>query len=280
MARVDRLTLDESGASETLNELDHELPEEELLRLDDGTILPHALAELRALLQLHQASSSEPVLFDEAASTDNPECTARLAALAEAKAEALQDLLLGFDEGILLLHDKLLDHEALCRRLDLLRRQQRATPARPAAAYDEACCFDDDDDDDESALELGDLLKLDGPAGVDSGSGGNGSGLTLESGAADGGEEDEEALDQRVAASRQQIKTWLRALEQGKREPAARMGMAASGLADRHAGMSPPAATAMTAAALPPVRPPPRARQSSYSVRLRSTTHQWGAKYS
>lgn len=265
---VDRLTLDGGADIESHEEEIEGLPEEELLRLDDGTVLPVELAELRTLLQLHQAQHSSS---DE---TDDP----RLAAIAEAKAEAMRDLLLGFEENILLLHDKLLDHEVQCRRLDAVRRRRKA--ALPVARrrggvgdhFDEACAIDDDDRDEEGALGLDDLLTLDGPGGT--GVGGKGRG-DLEAVGEVEGEEDEERLDQRVAASRQQIKLLLRAYTQGKTEhaaPKAHTGLNTSSAANRQG-------SAMVVGALPPVRPPPRAKQPSYSTRLRSQTATWSAKY-
>ena len=50
--RVDRLTIDEGYVEEVHGEDDAvEMPDDELLRLDDGTPLPVELAELRDLLR-------------------------------------------------------------------------------------------------------------------------------------------------------------------------------------------------------------------------------------
>ena len=245
LPRVDRLTLDgsDSGDEEVIGvEQSIEMPEEELLRLDDGTRLPAELTELRSLLELHSmaAGTGERVAFDadniEGQNADGCDSAARdkLAALAAAKAEALSSCLLGFDEGILLLHDKVLDHEALCRRLAAIRRRQRqAPPGR--YHYDETVMFDDDVDGsavdaEDSALDVADLLTMDRPGGA----GERASDWTdkhagKHAGSSDddyqphevaqplNDEDDEETLDQRVAHSRQQIKTWLRALERGER---------------------------------------------------------------
>ena len=57
--RVDRLTLDEGHVEEVHGEDDAvEMPEDELLRLDDGTPLPVELAELRSLLELHSLAGA------------------------------------------------------------------------------------------------------------------------------------------------------------------------------------------------------------------------------
>ena len=65
------------------------------------------------------------------------------------------------------------------------------------------------------------------------------------------GGDDEESLDQNVAESRQQIKMWLRALENGDREP------------------------------LPPVLPPIRGPMptSNYSMKLRGSTASWQRRW-
>ena len=73
--------------------------------------------------------------------------------------------------------------------------------------------------------------------------------------------DDEEALDQRVAASRRQIKAWIVALEEGKQAPPPTQESSSQGKGLR------------------PVVPPPKARQSSYSSRLRSTTSHYATKY-
>lgn len=186
------------------------------------------------------------------------------------------------------MHDKLLDHEALCRRLDAMRRRKRSAPAGKYR-YDEAVSFDDADDDgtEDSALDLSDLLRVDVPGGAlqsiprstSDDAPCDGRQPAAESGMHD--DDDEEALDQRVVASRQQIKTWVRALEKGRQQPALQGP-------PRRTPSTTPSASALTSLeaaapaakrALPPVVPPPRARQSSYSMRLRSQAVTWGARY-
>ena len=344
---VDRLTLDEDGTEHELSTL-AEFPEEELLRLDDGTPLPAALTELRSLLQLHAAATSGPVIAPADDGDDDPQAAARLAELAATKADMLRDCLLDFDEGMLLLHDKLLDHEQLVKRLNAVRKRNVAVPAGKFA-YDEAICFDDEeeddvpsassassrpggagqqaakgggrggDDSDDDFLDLSDLLRAEGPggagqrkqpggggggkaqkaaAGGDGGGGGAGDGVggggdgavataaaEAEADAEAGGEEDEETLDQKVAASRQQIKTWLRALEEGKQK-ALPPSHALAGVA---AGSGPRGLRGLSAAgglsggggsgggaALPPVRPPPK--KESSAARLRMRTSEWSQK--
>ena len=215
------------------------------------------------------------------------------------------------------MHDKLLDHETLVKRLAAARKRNVAVPAGKFA-YDEAISFDDDDeqqqqqqpqagggdDDDDDVFDLSDLLKADAPGGAGQRSGGGtgggaskgkGGGAAVASGAAEGEasgaglgveeeevvpeEEDEEALDQKVIASRQQIKTWLRALEEGQAQTShvlAGVGGGRSGIGI--GGGRGPKGPAAAIAALPPVRPPPKAKQSSFSARLRSSTTQWSQK--
>ena len=79
---------------------------EEVLRLDDGTLLPSVLAEFRTMWQLARDAA------DEAA---QPAISADLAALRRHKAAELQECLRSFDDAVVFLHDRLLDHEALCR---------------------------------------------------------------------------------------------------------------------------------------------------------------------
>ena len=101
---VDRLTLDGGTDVEVQGELgDLELPEEELLRLDDGTVLPAELAELRALLHVLHGNAGESAGPSFGADdSDEDERALQLKALAAAKADALRDCLCGFDEGLLL----------------------------------------------------------------------------------------------------------------------------------------------------------------------------------
>lgn len=214
---------------------DDGLPAEELLRLDDGTALPAELAELRSMLQLHQSLMGA----SERAASDDPEEEAlaeRLAALHAAKAEQVRDCLLAFDDGLLFLHDRLLDHEVLVKRLAAVRKQRTAVPAGKCR-FDESVAVDDDDpalgnraaESDDDDLDLNSLLSVDSAATMvkqqrsrraPSGSSGE---QALAGRAATGmgpaacDEDDEEALDQKVAASRQNIKTWLRAREAGDR---------------------------------------------------------------
>ena len=267
--RVDRLTLEDGvGPVEVQGEEDPvEMPEEEMLRLDDGTLLPPEITELRTLLALHSLDSSAgPSDVDVDA---DPERREMYAALSAAKADALRDCLLGFDEGLLLLHDKLLDHEALCKRLEQVRRRKRIAPVG-TYRYDEAVSFDDglaansDAEDDDFALS--DFLHADAPGGAGGEAGARKSAENDGVSDPDVGEsnpedEDEEALDQRVATSRQQIKVWLRALQEGKSTQSSTKESLSRG------------------PALRPVIPPPKARQSSYSSRLRSTTSHYSAKF-
>ena len=95
------------------------------------------------------------------------------------------------------------------------------------------------------------------------------------------GEEDEETLDQKVVASRQQIKTWLRALEEGKQKalPPSHALAGVAGGPDRSRilkGLPGGAAAVDGGAALPPVRPPPKKESSAARLRLR--TSEWSQK--
>ena len=351
---VDRLVLNDDASSRSHEELGGlAVAEEELLRLDDGTLLPAELTELRSLLQLHAAARTENDEAQAALSglTDDPEHAAQLAQLAAAKAEMLRDCLLAFDEGMLLLHDKLLDHEALCKRLAAVRRRKASQPTG-RLDFDEAVTFDDGDDggdgeggggggggdaggsdDDDDALDLSDLLKLDAPGGAgprrpqSTRPVGSASGIAsttpLDGSAAlpptadatagaataaattaaattvpeEEGGEDEEALDQKVAASRQQLKTWVRALEQGKlpgrQAPPQPSVHSSAGDVMRpqplHSGAPRPADDLLASrlevppsagpGELPPVKPPVRARLGgSYSMRLRNDAAAWRAR--
>ena len=267
---IDRLTLDEGG--DAVEEVDApvEYPEEERLRLEDGTLLPPELTELRALLELTAASSASSAVPAPEADAD-PEHAAQLAAIATAKADMLRDCLLEFDEGMLLLHDKLLDHEQLVKRLDALRRSKAAVPAGKLA-FDEAVDFEDDEEDQDELVGLSDLLAADAPGGAgaassveDRGCRGGGTSQVSAAEAESSEQEDEETLDQRVSTSRQQIKAWLRALEQGKQE--------------QNKQLQPGGKLKAPKGALPPVRPPPKARENTtYSMRLRQRTATWSAR--
>ncbi len=254
--------------------------EEERLRLDDGTVLPRALSELRSLFQMHSS------LVAEAAA--DPDTSRELADLREAKLQTVRECLMEFDDAMLFIHDKLLDHEADCRRLAVARKRNSAKPAG-RCRYDEAISFDDgadgaasaagagaaeSDSDDDMDLEA--LLKADAPSDwvrPSSGHAGGRSGVARAAasssggGAAAGGDgwddgggevgDEEETLDQRVAASRAQIKELLRALEEGKR-PGPDAGSSDGGL-------------------LPPVAAPSR-RHEGFSSRLRARTREWSSK--
>ena len=105
--RVDRLTIDEGYVEEVHGEDDAvEMPDDELLRLDDGTPLPVELAELRSLLELHSLAGATDE--DDMIAVDDASGRKLLDEIAAAKADALRDCLLGFDEGILQLENDLL----------------------------------------------------------------------------------------------------------------------------------------------------------------------------
>eukprot|EP00966_Prymnesium_polylepis_P062682 1455072-Prymnesium_polylepis.1 len=87
---LDRPTTAEAAA--LIEEAEDGLPQEELLRLDDGTPLPAELTELRSLLQL-QASLATPaqgeedaMLADDEASEEELRSKAKLHALHAMKA--------------------------------------------------------------------------------------------------------------------------------------------------------------------------------------------------
>ena len=179
------------------------LPAEELLRLDDGTPLPPELAELRTLLQVHASLAG---VVGGGGDDDDDE---RLRALQEAKAEKLRDCLMLFDDFVLFLHDRVLDHEALVRRVTALRKRGSAKPAG-RMRFDEAIELGDDGDGE---LTLRELLEDGGEA---AGAWCEGAGASAEDDKEAAAEEDdEEVLDQRLATSRQQIKRWVRALQTG-----------------------------------------------------------------
>ena len=182
MASSNAVSMDESA-------LDG-LPEEELLRLDDGTPLPVELAELRTLLTLQASVAGEADLPSDCASSEP------LAALRREKAAGLRDVLMGFDDSILFLHDLLLDHERLCRRLQAVRRKNAVQPAG-SSRFDEAFEVGDEEGEDWKDW-LGDEPWIGTRGSANDGAA---------PAAAD--DDDEEALDQQVCASRSQIKKLL-----------------------------------------------------------------------
>jgi hypothetical protein len=78
-----------------------------MLRLDDGTPLPPELADFRTMLQLARAAAAV-----EAA---EPAVSVDLTALRLQKASEMRDCLMAFDDAVVFLHERLLEHEALCR---------------------------------------------------------------------------------------------------------------------------------------------------------------------
>jgi hypothetical protein len=79
---------------------------DERLRLDDGTALPPELADFRSMLLLARAAAEEAA---------EPAVSVDLARLHQQKALEMRDCLMSFDDAVIFLHDRLLDHEALCR---------------------------------------------------------------------------------------------------------------------------------------------------------------------
>ena len=222
-------------AAALAEEAEEGLPTEELLRLDDGTVLPAELAELRSLLQL-QATLLAPVpdddllLDDEEPSEDELRSKAKLHALHTVKAEYVTDCLMAFDECLLFLHDKVLDHERLVKQLADLRKQKMVRPSG-RCRFDESVCVSDDEDEDagRSAIahaqpDVNDLRALLAEDADEPGAfcDAKESGPSSARRATEGTDltDDEELLDQKVVESRQQIKNWVRALEEGSRDQA------------------------------------------------------------
>ena len=105
----------EEGHGDADDEIDEALlPAEELLRLDDGTTLPPELAEFRALLTLQAQLLAEEAAQPRAAG-DGDDALDAYGALRVAKLSHVRDCLLEFDDAVLFLHDRLLDHERMCR---------------------------------------------------------------------------------------------------------------------------------------------------------------------
>ena len=146
------------------------LPTEELLRLDDGTLLPEELTELRTLLQLQASFLGRGGEAEEAENEDlaDPAARARgerLAALREQQRQHLNDCLLAFDDSVLFLHAQLLEHEKLGRRVRALQRRKQAVPAG-RFRYDEGVeCGSDDSDGVAAADDWRDWLT-EAPPGV------------------------------------------------------------------------------------------------------------------
>ena len=198
---------------ETAEEEELDLPKEELLRLDDGTPLPEELTELRALLQLQATfvSRRDEADTDGEDEPDARERCDRLAALRQQQRQHLNECLLGFDDSVLFLHARLLEHEKLERRVRALRRRKQAVPAG-RFRYDEGFeCGDDDSDGGGAEEDWRDFLD-EAPPGVVAAMRGGGARAEALEGAGGDAEEDEESLDQRLAASRQQIKACVRAV--------------------------------------------------------------------
>ena len=86
------------------------LPTEELLRLDDGTLLPEELTELRTLLQLQASFVGRGGEMEEVESDEDLADSAararrdRLSMLREQQRRHLNDCLLAFDDSVLFLH--------------------------------------------------------------------------------------------------------------------------------------------------------------------------------
>ena len=181
------------------------LPTEELLRLDDGTLLPEELTELRTLLQLQASFLGRGGEAEEAENEDlaDPAARARgerLAALREQQRQHLNDCLLAFDDSVLFLHAQLLEHEKLGRRVRALQRRKQAVPAG-RFRYDEGVeCGSDDSDGVAAADDWRDWLT-EAPPGVAAallrgggGGGGGGGGSGDGDCGGDGGDcEDDEA---------------------------------------------------------------------------------------
>jgi hypothetical protein len=173
------------------------LPTEELLRLDDGTLLPEELTELRTLLQLQasfvgrggeaEEEESDEDLSDPAARARGE----RLVALREQQRQHLNDCLLAFDDSVLFLHAQLLEHEKLGRRVRALQRRKQAVPAG-RFRYDEGIeCGSDESDGGAAADDWRDWLSEAPPSAAAARRGGGGGGGDC---GGDGGDcEDDEA---------------------------------------------------------------------------------------
>ena len=174
------------------------LPTEELLRLDDGTLLPEELTELRTLLQLQASFVGRGGEAEEAESDEDladPAARARcerLAALREQQRQHLNDCLLAFDDSVLFLHAQLLEHEKLGRRVRALQRRKQAVPAG-RFRYDEGVeCGSDESDGSAAADDWRDWLTEAPPGAAAARRGGSGGGGG--DGGGDGGDcEDDEA---------------------------------------------------------------------------------------
>ena len=175
------------------------LPTEELLRLDDGTLLPEELTELRTLLQLQASFVGRGGETEEAESDEDladPAARARgerLAALREQQRQHLNDCLLAFDDSVLFLHAQLLEHEKLGRRVRALQRRKQAVPAG-RFRYDEGIeCGSDESDGGATADDWRDWLSEAPPGAAAALRRGGGSGGGGDCGGDGGDCEDDEA---------------------------------------------------------------------------------------
>lgn len=78
-------------------------------------------------------------------SDDSRSFSSRLHALHAMKAECVGDCLMEFDESLLFLHDKVLDHERLVRKLAELRTLRAVRPLSKCR-FDESFVVSDDED--------------------------------------------------------------------------------------------------------------------------------------
>ena len=175
------------------------LPTEELLRLDDGTLLPEELTELRTLLQLQASFVGRGGETEEAESDEDladPAARARcerLAALRKQQRQHLNDCLLAFDDSVLFLHAQLLEHEKLGRRVRALQRRKQAVPAG-RFRYDEGIeCGSDESDGGAAADDWRDWLSEAPPGAAAALRRGGGSGGGGDCGGDGGDCEDDEA---------------------------------------------------------------------------------------
>ena len=92
-------------------------------------------------------ASQPPSALGAGLSLDRLALPGRLHALQTMKADYVTDCLMAFDESILFLHDKVLDHERLVKRLADMQKRKAVLPRGKSSRFDEAIELSDEEED-------------------------------------------------------------------------------------------------------------------------------------